>query len=100
MFKSGGYNIYPVEIEQAICEHPAVALAAVVAVDDPKYQEVGHAFVQPEPGRTVDGRELAAFLRQRIANYKIPKAFTIEEALPTLPNGKLDKMGMKRRVSG
>ena len=99
MFKSGGYNIYPVEIEQAICEHPDVALAVVVAVDDPKFQEVGHAFVQPEPGRPVTGAAIAAFLRERIANYKIPKAFTIEAELPTLPNGKLDRMGLKRRVA-
>ena len=45
------------------------------------------------------GAAIAAFLRERIANYKIPKAFTIEAELPTLPNGKLDRMGLKRRVA-
>ncbi len=98
MFKSGGYNIYPVEIEQAICEHPAVALAAVVAVDDPKYQEVGYAFVQPEIGASVTPEDLKAFLRGRIANYKAPKYFEVHELLPTLPNGKLDKVALKRRA--
>jgi acyl-CoA synthetase (AMP-forming)/AMP-acid ligase II len=99
MFKSGGYNIYPVEIEQAICEHPAVALAAVVAVDDPKYQEVGYAFVQPEVGAEVTPDELKAFLRERIANYKAPKYFEVHPLLPTLPNGKLDKVTLKQRAA-
>jgi len=99
MFKSGGYNIYPVEIEQAMCEHPAVALAAVVAVAHPTFQEVGFAFVQPEPGASVSPEELRDFLRRRIANYKIPKYFSIEGELPKLPNTKIDKVALKSRVS-
>jgi acyl-CoA synthetase (AMP-forming)/AMP-acid ligase II len=99
MFKSGGYNVYPVEVEQAICEHPGVALAAVVPVDHPTFQEVGHAFVQPAPGSVVSDDELAAFLRARIANYKVPKRFIIDAALPTLPNGKVDKLALKARAA-
>jgi acyl-CoA synthetase (AMP-forming)/AMP-acid ligase II len=98
MFKSGGYNIYPVEIEQAICEHPAVALAAVVPVEHPTYQEVGYAFVQPEPEASITADELRDFLRQRIANYKIPKYFSIETELPKLPNYKIDKVTLRSRV--
>ena len=100
MFKSGGYNIYPVEIEQAICEHPAVALAAVVSVDDPKFQEVGYAFVQPEPGAVVTAEDLRLFLRGRIANYKVPKVFEVREALPLLPNGKLHKVSLQKLAAG
>jgi acyl-CoA synthetase (AMP-forming)/AMP-acid ligase II len=99
MFKSGGYNIYPVEIEQAMCEHPAVTLAAVVSVAHPTFQEVGFAFVQPEPGASLVPDELCDFLRQRIANYKIPKYFAIEAELPKLPNYKIDKMALKSRVA-
>ena len=100
MFKSGGYNVYPVEIEQAICEHPAVALAAVVAVPHDTFQEVGHAFVQPNPGETVTPDELKAFLRSRIANYKAPKTFEIHPELPRLPNNKLDKTTLRARALG
>jgi acyl-CoA synthetase (AMP-forming)/AMP-acid ligase II len=100
MFKSGGYNIYPVEIEQAICEHPAVALAAVVPVEHPTYQEVGYAFVQPELGASITADEVRDFLRQRIANYKVPKHFSIEVELPKLPNYKIDKVALKSRVAG
>lgn len=100
MFKSGGYNVYPVEVEQAICEHPDAALAAVVAVPHPTFQEVGHAFVEAAPGRTLDADALRDFLRERIANYKIPKIFSLETDLPKLPNGKLDKLALKARAAG
>jgi len=99
MFKSGGYNIYPVEIEQAISEHPAVSLVAVLPMNHPTFQEVGHAFVQPRPHSEVTAGELRDFLRDRIANYKIPKVFTIDAELPTLPNGKVDKMALRSRIS-
>jgi acyl-CoA synthetase (AMP-forming)/AMP-acid ligase II len=94
MFKSGGYNIYPVEIELAICEHPEVAQAAVVALPHDTYQEVGHAFVRPVSG-SVDPQELKRFLRERIANYKIPKTWAVVESFKTLPNGKVDKKTMR-----
>lgn len=98
MFKSGGYNVYPVEVEQAICEHPAANLAAVVAVPHPTFQEVGHAFVELAPGAETTPEAIIAFLRERIANYKIPKAITLERDLPKLPNGKIDKLALKARA--
>ena len=98
MFKSGGYNVYPVEVEQAICEHPAAALAAVVAMPHPTFQEVGCAFVERTPGAVLSADELLSFLKARIANYKIPKRFHVEADLPKLPNGKLDKLALKARA--
>jgi acyl-CoA synthetase (AMP-forming)/AMP-acid ligase II len=95
MFKSGGYNVYPVEVELAICEHPKVAQAAVVAVDHPTFQEVGHGFILPKAGEIVDANELKAFLRERIADYKIPKTWDILPAFPFLPNGKIDKRNLQ-----
>lgn len=98
MFKSGGYNVYPLEIEQAIAEHPDVLLAAVLPVPHPMYQEVGHAFVMPLQGRSVSVDDLRVFLKSRIANYKVPKDFTVETALPLLPNGKIDKRALAARL--
>jgi acyl-CoA synthetase (AMP-forming)/AMP-acid ligase II len=95
MFKSGGYNVYPVEVELAICEHPKVAQAAVVAVAHPTFQEVGHGFVLPKAGERLDGNELRAFLRERIADYKVPKTWSILPAFPFLPNGKVDKRALQ-----
>jgi acyl-CoA synthetase (AMP-forming)/AMP-acid ligase II len=95
MFKSGGYNIYPAEIEQAICEHPSIALAAVIAIPDPRFQEVGIAFVEPRMGASVTAEEVREFLRARVANYKIPKRFVIATELPKLPNLKIDKAALR-----
>ncbi|ATQ44584.1 class I adenylate-forming enzyme family protein [Caulobacter mirabilis] len=97
MYKSGGYNVYPREVEAAIEAHPAVAQAAVVAAPDPVWQEVGVAFVQPDGA--LDAAELEAHCRGRLANYKIPKRFVIEPNLPLLPIGKIDKVALKRRAA-
>ncbi len=99
MFKSGGYNIYPREIELALESHPAVALAAVVSRPDPDYQQVGVAFVEPKPGTQVDAGQLAAWCRQRLANYKVPKQFHIIDSLPLLPVGKIDRPFLVRRAA-
>ncbi|OYY70036.1 class I adenylate-forming enzyme family protein [Sphingomonas sp. 28-63-12] len=97
MFKSGGYNVYPLEIEQVIEAHPAVAMVAVVGKPDPLWQEVGCAFVMPRDTVTVDG--LLDWCRTRLANYKIPKQVVIVEMMPLLPIGKIDKAALKRRAA-
>lgn len=100
MFKSGGYNVYPREIEQVIEDHPGIALAAVVARPDPEFQEVGVAFVQPVPGHEIDPQELRSWLKERLAGYKVPKNIVIESSIPLLPVGKVDKKNLKRIAAG
>lgn len=99
MFKSGGYNVYPREIELALETHPQVELAAVVAAPDPVFQEVGHAYVVSPIGQ-LDDSELRAFLQSRLANYKIPKRIFVRETLPLLPIGKIDKQRLKQELEG
>ncbi|WEK01199.1 MAG: class I adenylate-forming enzyme family protein [Candidatus Sphingomonas phytovorans] len=96
MYKSGGYNVYPREVETVLERHPAVALAAVVARPDPVWQEVGVAYVHPSGD--VDAETLEAHCREHLANYKIPKVFVIEPDLPMLPIGKIDKQELARRA--
>ncbi len=98
MYKSGGYNVYPREIELALEQHPAVAMAAVVGVPDPLYQEVGHAYLLQVPGTSVTADDLRRFCRQRLANYKIPKRLLLLSELPMLPVGKVDKVALARRA--
>lgn len=98
MFKSGGYNVYPREVELALEEHPGVAAAAVVPVADPRYDEVGWAFVIPAAGADMDEAALRAFAGERLANYKVPKAFLIRETLPLLPIGKVDKRALREEA--
>lgn len=97
MFKSGGYNIYPIEIELALAEHPSVGMAAVLPVPHDMFQEVGHAFIATEDA-SLNAEALKTFLRVRLANYKIPKSFSFEPELPFLPNMKVDKQALKRRL--
>jgi acyl-CoA synthetase (AMP-forming)/AMP-acid ligase II len=94
MFKSGGYIVYPREIEKALEMHPQVRAAAVIGVPDETWQEVGVAFVTAEDGMRAD--ELSAWLRERLANYKIPKKFVFLPELPLLPIGKVDKPALRR----
>ncbi|BBY62592.1 long-chain-fatty-acid--CoA ligase [Mycolicibacterium helvum] len=95
MFKSGGYNVYPREIELALEEHPQVQAAAVVSVPDALYSEVGVGFVISRAGADLDTEELRSFLRTRLANYKIPKRLDIRDEFPRLAIGKVDKRALK-----
>ncbi|MDN5759498.1 MAG: AMP-binding protein, partial [Tomitella sp.] len=100
MYKSGGYNVYPREIELALESHPGVSIAAVVPVAHETFGEVGTAFCETAPGHTVTPEELDTWCRQRLANYKVPKQFRIVDALPLLPVGKVDKMCLRTMATG
>jgi acyl-CoA synthetase (AMP-forming)/AMP-acid ligase II len=94
-FKSGGANVYPREIEDVLQSCPGVALACVVSVPDPVYQEVGYAFIVRAPGAVVDEHGLRAYCAQRLTRYKIPRRFEFREALPTIGIGKVDRTRLK-----
>ena len=98
MYKSGGENIFPREVEEVIELHDSVLMAAVVPVSDLVFQEVGWAFAMPKPGREVPEDELVAVCRENLANYKIPKRFIVLPALPMLPNGKIDKQALRDKA--
>ena len=73
MFICGGFNAYPAEIEATMLAHPAVGQVALVGRPDERLGEVGHAFVVPAPGADISEAELAAWCKQRMANYKAPR---------------------------
>ena len=89
MIISGGENIYPAEVESAICDHPDVAEAAVIGVPDDKWGEAVKAIVVMKPGRTADATDIINFTRTRIAGYKTPKRVDFLDALPRNPSGKI-----------
>ena len=99
MFKSGGYNVYPREIEEVLEALPSVAMAAVIGVDDELYQQVGYAFVIPAGPETPSDEFLRKSCREKLANYKVPKQFYVSEDLPVLPIGKIDKRALRDRLS-
>lgn len=90
MYKSGGYNVYPAEVEQAIETHPGVAMSAVIGVPDETYFEVGHAFVIAKD-KNLTADDIKEHCKALLANYKVPKRFSIVSDLPLLANGKVDK---------
>jgi fatty-acyl-CoA synthase len=99
MFISGGENVHPAEVESALCDHPAVAAAAVVGVPDPVWGEVGVAFValrSPDPAPMDD---LAGFLARRLARYKLPRRYERLADLPRTGAGKVDRADLRRRAA-
>ena len=95
MFISGGVNVYPAEIEAELVSHPRVADAAVVAVADDTWGEVGVAFVVGSASE----EELAQYLATRIAKYKVPRRFVRLDVLPRTPYGKVVKEELRRLLS-
>lgn len=95
MFISGGENVYPVEVERVLLNHPAVSEAAVVGMPDEKWGEVGRAFVVLKNGTTVDAAELQTFCRAQLAAYKVPKNVVFIDMLPKNDAGKINRMALK-----
>jgi fatty-acyl-CoA synthase len=91
MFISGGENVYPVEVENVLAAHPDVIDVAVLAEADPKWGEVGRAFVQLAPDGRPDGAALDAFCRERLAPYKVPRRFDFVAEFPRTSAGKIQK---------
>ncbi|MBA2412524.1 MAG: AMP-binding protein, partial [Burkholderiaceae bacterium] len=95
MYISGGANVYPREIEEALLTHPAVSEAAVLGVPDPKWGESGIAVVVPKNGARAMPEELLGHLETRIARYKWPRRFVFWEAMPKSGYGKIVKKEIK-----
>jgi len=107
MIVSGGENVYPAEVENALMAHPAIADVAVIGVPDEKWGEVPMALVVRKPETTVTEQEIISFARERLAGFKTPKSVAWIDALPRNPSGKILKkvlrepywVGHTRRVN-
>jgi acyl-coenzyme A synthetase/AMP-(fatty) acid ligase len=91
MVITGGMNVYPAEVEAALCAHADVADAAVFGVADEQWGERVHAVVSPRPGRTIDPADLETFLAGRLAGFKRPRSWEVRAELPRTESGKLLK---------
>ncbi len=94
MFISGGENVYPVEVEQVLSEHPAVREVAVVGIPDAKWGEAGRAYVALASGRSASAEDLISFCSEKLAKFKIPKEVHFLQDLPKGDSGKI----LKRRL--
>lgn len=100
MIITGGENVYPAEVENALMAHPDVADVAVVGVPDDRWGEAVKAVVVPMAGAAPDPVELIAFCRQRLGGFKCPKSVDFATSLPRNPSGKLLKREIRRPYWG
>ncbi len=97
MIISGGENIYSMEVENAIAQHPAVSQCAVIGIPSEQWGETVHAFVIPKAGAHVNAAELIAFCKERIAGYKCPRSVDVRtEPFPLSGAGKVLKRELRR----
>lgn len=94
MYISGGENVYPAEVEAALADCPGVLEAVVVGVPDPRWGEVGRAFVVARPGAFLRPDTLAGHARARLAGYKVPKSVHVVPEIPRLGSGKPDRRAL------
>jgi acyl-CoA synthetase (AMP-forming)/AMP-acid ligase II len=107
MIVSGGENIYPAEVENALMQHPEIADGAVIGVPDERWGEAVKACVVLKPGAQADAARIIEFMRARIARYKCPKSVDFLESIPRNPTGKILKRvlrepywrGRERRIN-
>jgi fatty-acyl-CoA synthase len=99
MIVTGGENVFPVEIEAVLCEHPEVMMAAVVGIPDHKWGEQVVAVVRPAPGAEPDPATLTVYLKERLASFKVPKQIVVADELPLTASGKVQKFVLREQLA-
>jgi acyl-CoA synthetase (AMP-forming)/AMP-acid ligase II len=98
MYISGGFNVYPAEVEQVLARLDGVAESAVIGVPDERLGEVGKAFVVAKPGVTLDEAAVIAYTREHLAKFKTPQSVEFLDVLPRNPGGKVVKPLLRERA--
>jgi fatty-acyl-CoA synthase len=91
MYIQGGFNVYPVEVENLLTKHPKVSMAAGIGVPDPVLGEVGRYYIVPQPGTAPAEEEIKSYCTEHLADYKVPKQIVFRQGLPLTPVGKIMK---------
>lgn len=98
MYISGGENVYPAEVEAALAELPEVGECAVIGVPDERWGEVGRAYVNPAPGKSITPEAIIGHCNARLAKFKVPKTAVVGEAIPRTASGKVQKHLLKAKA--
>jgi acyl-CoA synthetase (AMP-forming)/AMP-acid ligase II len=99
MIISGGENVYSIEVEEVLYEHPKVLEAAIIGLPDEVWGEAVCAVIVAKAGETLDGEELKAFCRKKLAGYKVPRIIYMEKELPRNASGKILKYQLRKKFS-
>jgi acyl-CoA synthetase (AMP-forming)/AMP-acid ligase II len=104
MIIQGGENIYPKEIEEVLYKHESISECAIVGIPDKKYGEVVGAFIIAKDGAALTAADVRNYLREKIANYKMPKVIEFVAGFPKTATGKIQKNKIadayKQRTTG
>lgn len=98
MIVTGGYNVYPREVEDALLDHPAIAECAVVGAPDPKWVETVCAFIVPASGERPSDQEIGDWIRQRLAPHKTPRRIEWTDTLPKSAVGKVLRRDLREQL--
>lgn len=99
MIRSGGENIYPVEVEDVLMRHPAIRDVAIIGIPDPKFTESVCAVIVLTVGMTITKQEIEEFISEKLARYKKPKEIVFVDELPRTPSGKIQKYRLREQFS-
>jgi len=98
MFIVGGFNAYPAEIENILCDHPAISQAAVIGIADERMGEVAKAFIILKPEQSLSSDSLIEWAKENMANYKVPREIDFVDTLPTNAAGKIMKYILREKT--
>lgn len=97
MIRSGGENIYPVELEDVLIRHESIQDVAVIGIPDPKYIESVCAIIVSKPGTVIEENDIHNFIKGKLASYKKPRKIVFVEELPRTPSGKVQKFKLRNQ---
>jgi fatty-acyl-CoA synthase len=97
MYRSGGENVYPAEIEKILADHPKIFNVAIIGVPDEKWGETGMALVVVNEGETLTREEVLSFLQGKVARYKLPTHVQLVDELPLTASGRIKKVDLKEK---
>ena len=99
MYRSGGENVYPAEVEKILMTHPKISMAAIIGVPDERWGETGMAFIVPAPNQTITEQEILDYLKDKVARYKYPAKFKFMTELPLTGTMKVRKAELKEKYT-
>ena len=97
MYRSGGENVFPAEVERVLADHPKIENVAIIGVPDEKWGETGKAFIECVKGEKITKEEVLQFLDGKVARYKFPRHIECIDYLPVTSWGKIKKAELKER---
>ena len=100
MYRSGGENVYPAEIEKVLADHPKIADVSIIGVSDEKWGETGKALIVLRKGEKFTEEEMREFLTGKVAKYKFPKHMEFIKSMPMTGSGKIKKSELKKKYGG